>query len=137
MFLRERDFDLAEIADTIGAALTDLLLSRQEEEIYTDENWKSEEDVDLILTPYATVQGLVLTEEGLVASNTKVELFDKNGDVIFSALTDENGRYQFLLDKNKEYEIVSIPGLRGRDHKEITLKNLSKIIGIPTPVVIC
>ncbi len=36
----ERDFDLAEIADTIGAALTDLLLSRQEEEIFTDINQK-------------------------------------------------------------------------------------------------
>ena len=36
----ERDFDLAEIADTIGAALTDLLLSRQEEEIFTDVNQK-------------------------------------------------------------------------------------------------
>ncbi len=36
----ERDFDLAEIADTIGAALTDLLLSRHEEEIYTDVNQK-------------------------------------------------------------------------------------------------
>ena len=53
-----------------------------------------------------TVQGLVLTEEGVVASNAKVELFDENGNVIFSSLTDENGRYQFLLDKNKEYEIV-------------------------------
>ena len=35
---RERDFDLAEIAETIGAALTDLLLSRQEEDIFTDVN---------------------------------------------------------------------------------------------------
>src|SRR5210317_745152 len=30
--------------------------------------------------------------------------------------------------ENRENEIVSIPGLRGRDPKEITLKNLSKII---------
>jgi cell division protein FtsA len=30
--------------------------------------------------------------------------------------------------ENKENEIVSIPGLRGRDPKEISLKNLSKII---------
>ncbi len=30
--------------------------------------------------------------------------------------------------ENKDNEIVSIPGLRGRDSKEITLKNLSKII---------
>jgi ribonucleoside-diphosphate reductase alpha chain len=34
----EREFDLAEIADTIGAALTDLLLSRREEEIFTEIN---------------------------------------------------------------------------------------------------
>ena len=34
----EREFDLAEIADTIGAALTDLLLSRREEEIFTEMN---------------------------------------------------------------------------------------------------
>jgi ribonucleoside-diphosphate reductase alpha chain len=36
----ERDFDLAEIADTIGNALTDLLLSRQENDIYTEVNRK-------------------------------------------------------------------------------------------------
>ena len=36
----ERDFDLAEIADTIGNALTDLLLSRQDDEIFTEVNRK-------------------------------------------------------------------------------------------------
>ena len=36
--------------------------------------------------------------------------------MIFSSLTDENGRYQFLLDKNKEYEIVaSNDGHRGSE----------------------
>ncbi len=34
----ERNFDLADIADMIGHALTDLLLSRQEQEIFTDVN---------------------------------------------------------------------------------------------------
>ena len=35
----ERDFDVGEIADTVGGAITDLLLARQrEKEIYTDEN---------------------------------------------------------------------------------------------------
>ena len=34
----EQAFDLAEIADTIGSALTDLLLSRQVEEIFTEGN---------------------------------------------------------------------------------------------------
>ncbi|GIR50475.1 MAG: hypothetical protein CM15mP59_2170 [Flavobacteriaceae bacterium] len=33
-----------------------------------------------------------------------------------------------LARENKDNEIVAIPGLRGRDPKEITLKNLSKII---------
>ncbi len=36
----EREFDLAEIADTIGAALTDLLLSRQEDDIFNEDNRK-------------------------------------------------------------------------------------------------
>ena len=35
---KDRDFDLAEIADTIGNALVDLQLSRKEEDIFNDEN---------------------------------------------------------------------------------------------------
>ena len=38
--------------------------------------------------------------------------------------------------ENKENEIVSIPGLRGRDPKEISLKNLSKIINARTVEII-
>ncbi len=33
-----------------------------------------------------------------------------------------------LADKNREEEVISIPGLRGRPPKEITLKNLASII---------
>jgi ribonucleoside-diphosphate reductase alpha chain len=35
---QQRDFDIGEVADTVGGALTDLLLSRQEEDIYNDAN---------------------------------------------------------------------------------------------------
>ena len=35
---KDRDFDLAEIADTIGNALADLQLSRKEEDIFNDKN---------------------------------------------------------------------------------------------------
>ena len=38
--------------------------------------------------------------------------------------------------ENKENEIVSIPGLRGRDPKEISLKNLSKVIHARTVEII-
>lgn len=34
----ERDFDVAHVAEIIGEALTDLLLSRQEDDIYNDQN---------------------------------------------------------------------------------------------------
>ena len=35
-----RDFDIAEVADTVGNALTDLALSRKEEDIFNAENQK-------------------------------------------------------------------------------------------------
>ena len=34
----DREFDVTEIADTVGTALTDLLLSRDEREIFTEKN---------------------------------------------------------------------------------------------------
>ena len=33
-----RDYNTADVADTVGGALTDLLLSRKEENIFNDEN---------------------------------------------------------------------------------------------------
>src|SRR5690606_19621866 len=33
-----------------------------------------------------------------------------------------------LADENKENEVISVPGLRGRDAKEISVKNLAYII---------
>ncbi|SVA40054.1 uncharacterized protein METZ01_LOCUS92908, partial [marine metagenome] len=34
----DRDFEIAEVAEVIGEALTDLMISREEKEIYTDKN---------------------------------------------------------------------------------------------------
>ncbi|MFW6019573.1 MAG: cell division protein FtsA [Bacteroidales bacterium] len=41
-----------------------------------------------------------------------------------------------LADKNKDEEVISIPGLRGRPPKEITLKNLASIIQARTEEII-
>lgn len=41
-----------------------------------------------------------------------------------------------LADKNKDEEVISIPGLRGRPPKEITLKNLANIIQARTEEII-
>ena len=38
-----------------------------------------------------------------------------------------------VASENQENEIVSIPGLRGREPKEISLKNLASIIKIGSP----
>jgi ribonucleoside-diphosphate reductase alpha chain len=34
----DRDFEIAEVAEVIGEALTDLMISREEEDIYTEKN---------------------------------------------------------------------------------------------------
>ena len=47
---------------------------------------------------------------------------------IFAFLDIFEANHKKYIGTIKENEIVSIPGLRGRDPKEITLKNLSKII---------
>ena len=42
--MRDRDFHIAEVADVIGEALTDLMISREENEIYiskTGSSWWS------------------------------------------------------------------------------------------------
>jgi len=69
----------------------------------TDENWNNR--LDLTLEPNATVQGVVLAEDGEASPNTKVTLTNEDGEVVFDGITDENGYYQFLLDSNQSYRI--------------------------------
>lgn len=110
------------------------------EKISTDENWNSEEDVNMTLTPTDTVQGFVSNEDGSRAGNTKIELLDDDGNVILTARTDEDGYYQFVLDENEEYELVaSKDGYRGSE-KIVTDSNWdtnkdTNIVLRPTEIV--
>ncbi len=66
----DRSLDLAEIASTIGNALTDLLLARHEEEIYTEENRKfvaavAKEVGDRLVREINEGKGLRLSENDL------------------------------------------------------------------------
>ncbi|MGB0272193.1 MAG: ribonucleoside-diphosphate reductase subunit alpha [Opitutales bacterium] len=77
----ERDFDLAEIADTIGAALTDLLLSRQEEEIFTDHNQK-------FVATVAESVGQVLAEQ--IEQGRELKLSSHDIDLLIEKALIEN-----------------------------------------------
>jgi cell division protein FtsA len=76
------------------------------------------EVAELILEPLAPFGGNVITEdikEGCTIIRSQAE-----------ALKIKFG--SALASENKDEEIVSIPGLRGRDPREISLKNLASII---------
>ena len=57
----DREFDVTEIADTVGVALTDLLLSREENEIFTEKN---QAFVAEIATMVAGRLAIVIQENG-------------------------------------------------------------------------
>ena len=65
-----RDFDLAEVAETIGNALTDLLLSREEADIFTDSNREfvlrvARAVADRLARQVAEGKGLTLSERDI------------------------------------------------------------------------
>ena len=62
----DREFDVTEIADTVGVALTDLLLSREENEIFTEKN---QAFVAEIATMVAGRLAIVIRENGARATS--------------------------------------------------------------------
>lgn len=65
-----RDFDLSEVAETIGNALTDLLLSREEADIFTDQNREfvfrvARAVADRLARQVAEGRGLTLSERDI------------------------------------------------------------------------
>ncbi len=112
----DRDFDLAEIAETIGNALTDLLLSREESEIFTDQNREfvamvamsvadeiarrlgSKEDARLSVQEVHLIIERALVEHdahdvarSLVAKRTKLNRVQRSGEPMTVRLIRRNG----------------------------------------------
>lgn len=73
----------------------------------TDENYDPLEDTDIILGPGAFVEGIVLNEDGSPASNADVKLYDNEGNLISTTMTDENGEYHFDLKNDENYQIIA------------------------------
>ncbi len=78
-----------------------------EEEIVINESWDSETPLDMLLMPTDTVQGVVKNQDGTIASDVDITLYDENGNLLVKSKTDEDGRYQFALQENNKYEVVA------------------------------
>lgn len=100
----EREFDLAEIADTIGAALTDLLLSRQEEDIFTERNRK------FVATVSESV-GKVLAEQ--LEQGRELKLSSHDIDLLIEKALIENDAHDvaksLVFSRNQEDEAIKRP----------------------------
>jgi len=101
-------FPLFEENTTYIAEATDG--SKRGSEIFvTDDNFDSEKETDIVLSNKGTfVEGIVLNEDGSPASGVDVNLYDSQGSLIASTLTDKNGNYHFDLDKDKDYQILAV-----------------------------
>ncbi|CAG5077699.1 carboxypeptidase regulatory-like domain-containing protein [Parvicella tangerina] len=91
---------------TYTALASDGLLSG-EETFTTDENYDPLEDTDIVLTSGTFVEGVVLDEDGNPVSGAEVKLYDDEGNLIASTVSDENGEYHFNLKNDENYQIVA------------------------------
>ncbi|MGC6505689.1 MAG: ribonucleoside-diphosphate reductase subunit alpha [Coraliomargaritaceae bacterium] len=100
----ERDFDLAEIADTVGAALTDLLLSRQEEDIFTERNRK-------FVATVAESVGQVLA--GQIEQGRELKLSCHDIDLLIEKALIENDAHDvaksLVFSRNQDNEEIERP----------------------------
>jgi outer membrane protein OmpA-like peptidoglycan-associated protein/5-hydroxyisourate hydrolase-like protein (transthyretin family) len=77
------------------------------EKISLDNTWDSQAAHDIILKPTDTAQGTIRDESGNPIANATVKLLDKDGKLITETRTDANGRYQVVMEENKEYALVA------------------------------
>ena len=93
-------------------------------QVYVPKLKKLEEDKQLWLRKQRAIHGLEMARA--VIHQNKSWLDDFSDEQILAGY--QKKKLAFSIYNMRESEIVSIPGLRGGDPKEISLKNLSKII---------
>jgi ribonucleoside-diphosphate reductase alpha chain len=91
-----RHFDLAEIAETVGSALTDLLLSRQVQDIYTEQNRRlvaeiAKEVGEEIVVRWAANKDRVLSEDEINRIIEKALVHQNQHDVAKSLVFKRSG----------------------------------------------
>lgn len=78
-----------------------------EETFTTDSDYNPLTDTDIVLTSGTFVEGIVLSEDGNTVEGAEVKLFDNEGNLISTTMTDENGEYHFDLNNDENYQIVA------------------------------
>lgn len=78
-----------------------------QETFTTDQNYDPLKDTDIVLRPGTFVAGVVLDENGNPISGAEVKLYDDEGNLIATTITDENGEYRFDLKNDENYQIVA------------------------------
>jgi outer membrane protein OmpA-like peptidoglycan-associated protein len=51
------------------------------------------------------LKGIAKDQEGTLLANTKIELWDENGNIIQTIETNENANYEFTVEADKEYKL--------------------------------
>lgn len=76
--------------------------------VRVDENWDSEQSVDLNLeTSVAVIQGVVKDKKGRIAEGALVKLIDENGIEVAQMVTGKDGKYKFYAEPNKKYTVIA------------------------------
>ncbi len=80
--------------------------------LVNDTNYNTHTTNDIILIDsddlLTHVKGIIRDQDGNPVPGARVDLYDNNGKLIASTATDENGKYYFDVEKNKDYQLVAI-----------------------------
>ena len=82
--------------------------------VTTNDSWDNHKATDINLTNTTIVSGIILDNNGNPVEGATVKLYDDDGNLIATVTTGTDGKYQFILDRDENYQIVaSIDGFEG------------------------
>lgn len=82
--------------------------------IETSEDYDTNANEDLILKAGTYVDGVLLDENGNPMVGVEVKLYDDQGNLLATTVSDENGQFHFDLDRNENYQIsAETEGMQG------------------------
>ena len=126
---KARDFDLAEVAETIGMALTDLLLSRREDEIFTNQN--QEFVAETAKEVGASLVGQIEEGKKLQLSDSDIYLLiekvliQRNAHDVAKSVVFRRSRQEKVRDNGDKIDPVTVRLIRRNGH--VVPWNIDKI----------
>jgi outer membrane protein OmpA-like peptidoglycan-associated protein/tetratricopeptide (TPR) repeat protein len=72
--------------------------------------------------------GTSLDKDGNILSQTKVTLFDEEGDIAGTVITDETGKYEFVVEADKDWKLEGVKENYYDGHNQATTKTPEPIV---------